>query len=71
MKNSVENNDKEILIRADGFQVKVQPNGAGGVYIQYYGTVPRKLKYVIEKQKHLFVNPDLARTLICNEISHL
>jgi len=71
MVNACEINDKEILIRADGFQVKVQPDGAGGVYIQYYGTVPRKLKYVIEKHKNLFVNPDLARTLICNEISHL
>lgn len=71
MVKGCEINDKEILISADGFQVKVQPDGAGGVYIQYYGTVPRKLKYVIEKQKHLFVNPDLARKLICNEISHL
>ena len=71
MVNACEINDKEILIRADGFQVKVQPDGAGGVFIQYYGTVPRKLKYVIEKHKHLFVNPDLARTLICNEISRL
>ena len=71
MVNACEINDKEILIRADGFQVKVHPDGAGGVFIQYYGTVPRKLKYVIETHKHLFVNPDLARTLICNEISRL
>jgi hypothetical protein len=71
MVNSCENFEKGFLIRADGFQVKIQPDGAGGVHVQYYGTVPRKLKYVIEKHKNLFVNPDFARTLICNEISHL
>lgn len=71
MKNSVENKDKGFLISSDGFQVEIHPDGKGGVLVLFFGQVPRKLKYVVEKHKHLFVNPDIARTLVCNEISHL
>ncbi len=71
MNSTFEKKDNGIIIQSSGFQVEINPNGAGGVHVQYYGTVPRKLKYVIEKHKNLVVNPDLARTLICNEISHL
>lgn len=70
MNSTFEKKDNGIIIQSSGFQVEIQPNGAG-VHVLYYGTVPRKLKYVIEKHKNLFVNPDLARTLICDEISHL
>lgn len=71
MKNSVENKDKGILIRSEGFQVEIQPDEKGGVVIFFFGTVPRRLKYVIEKHKNLFVNTSIARTLVCNEISSL
>lgn len=71
MKNSVENKDKGILISSDGFQVEIHPDGKGGVDVLFFGKVPRKLKYVVEKHKNLFVNPDIARKLVCNEISRL
>lgn len=71
MKNACEINGGGFLIVSDGFQVKVEPDGAGGVYIAFTGKPPRQLKYVIEKHKHLFVSPDLARTLICSEINRL
>ena len=71
MKNSVEKKDNGLLISSDGFQVEIHPNARGRVDVCFFGKVPRKLKYVVEKHKHLFVNPDIARTLVCNEISHL
>lgn len=71
MKNSVENKDKGFLISSDGFQVEIHPNRKGNVDVCFFGKVPRKLKYVVEKHKNLFVNPDIARTLVCNEISRL
>lgn len=71
MKNSVENKDNGFLISSDGFQVEIHPNARGSVDVCFFGKVPRKLKYVVEKHKNLFVNPDIARTLVCNEISRL
>ena len=71
MKNSVKDKDKGFLISSDGFQVEIHPNGKGNVDVCFFGKVPRKLKYVVEKHKNLFVNSDIARTLVCNEISRL
>lgn len=71
MKNECEVKDNGFIIHAEGFQVKVDSDGAGGVYVAFTGAPPRRLKYVVEKNKHLFVSPDLARTLICHEINLL
>ena len=71
MKAGITNKDNGILISSDGFQVEIHPDGKGGVDVLFFGKVPRKLKYVVEKHKNLFVNPDIARTLVCNEISRL
>jgi hypothetical protein len=69
MKNVVEDKEKGCLIRSDGFQVEIQPDEKGGVFVLFFGKVPRRLKYVVDKHKDLFVNVGMARTLVCNEIS--
>lgn len=71
MKAVISQKEGGFVIHSEGFQVEIHPDGKGGVLVLFFGQVPRKLKYVVEKHKHLFVNPDIARTLVCNEISHL
>lgn len=71
MKAGITNKEGGFVVHSDGFQVEIHPNRNGGVDVCFFGKVPRKLKYVVEKHKNLFVNPDIARTLVCNEISRL
>lgn len=71
MKVIVTDKENGFAISSDGFQVEIHPNGKGGVDVVFFGKVPRRLKYVVEKHKNLFVNPDIAKTLICSEISRL
>ena len=60
-----------LEIKAEGFIVTIGRDDFRNLSLHYAGAIPHKLRRVLEKHKNLFVNTDLARTLICNEISHL
>lgn len=71
MKVEITKKEGGFVIRSEGFHVEIHPDKSGGVIVCFFGKPPRKLKYVVEKNKNLFVNLDIAKILICNEISRL
>ena len=71
MKCSCEQKKSCFEITAEGFIITVGRDDFGNIALHYSGVIPHRLRRVLEKHKNLFVNPDIARTLICNEISHL
>lgn len=71
MRYSFEQKNSGIEIKAEGFCITVGRDDFGNLSLTYYGSIPHKLRRLLEKYKHLFITPEMARTLICNEISTL
>lgn len=58
-------------VKAPGFIIVIGGDSCGGVYVNYTGQVPHKLKRMLDKNKHLFVSVELAKSLVYNELSRL